>query len=258
MFGKNLVYLRKAHSWTQSDLAEKLSIARTTLGDYEREKTEPNFEMLTRLSELFDVEIDALITVPLYKSGKKIGQGEGSSRRYIDPESGYLQAIDLVGTKAEAGYLQSFQDPEYIRDLPKLYLPYLPKNEYRGFEIEGDSMLPMESGTIIIGVKVETLEMIRDQRTYIIITKRDGMVYKRIRKHPTKNFLTAISDNPVFPPFVIDYDSIAEIWQHYAHVGFSDRPVSLGRALDGPSDHILADRLEDIQKKVTEMYSRNQ
>src|SRR5690606_31824799 len=109
MFGKNLVYLRKNHGWTQSDLAEKLNIARTTLGDYEREKTEPNFEMLTRLSELFEVEIDTLITMPLYNPLSNMGQGERSIRRHIAPDSGYLQAIDLVETKAEAGYLESFQ-----------------------------------------------------------------------------------------------------------------------------------------------------
>lgn len=258
MFGKNLVYLRKAHNWTQSDLAEKLKIARTTLGDYEREKTEPNFEMLTRMSELFDVEIDALITVPIYSMENRIAQDERRIRRHIDPDTGYLQAIDLVKTKAEAGYLESFQDLEYIRDLPKLYLPYLPKNEYRAFEIEGDSMLPLESGTIIIGIKVESLELVRNHRTYIIITKRDGMVYKRITKHPAGNFLTAISDNPVFPPYDIDYDSIAEIWQYYAHVGFSDRPAIPVRDEEGSAAYTMADRLEDIQKKVTEMYSRNQ
>jgi len=204
---------------------------------------------LTQLAALFDVEIDALITMPLYQQDLSSGDhAAGRFKRFVDSESGYLQAIDLVETKAEAGYLESFQDPEYIRELPKLYLPHLPKNEYRGFEIEGDSMLPIESGSIIIGVKVETLEALRDERTYIINTKRDGMVYKRIRNHPSGNYLTAISDNPVFPSYEIDYDSIAEIWQYYAHLGFSDRPVT--------GDQKLEDRIEDIQKKVNELYDR--
>lgn len=251
MFGKNLVYLRKTYKWTQSDLADKLRIARTTLGDYERGKTEPNFDMLTQLSDLFEVDIDSLITSSL--SQDPISNGEanaGRSKRYLDPSVGYLQSIDLVETKAEAGYLESFQDPEYIQDLPKLYLPHLPKNEYRGFEIEGDSMLPLESGTIIIGVKVESLEALRDHHTYIIITKRDGMVYKRIRKNKSKSYLTAISDNPVFPPYKIDFDSIAEVWQHYAHIGFSDRPTA--------SDATMEDRIEDIQQKVTKLFQERE
>lgn len=255
MFGKNLVHLRKAHNWTQADLADRLKIARTTLGDYEREKTEPNFEMLTQLSDLFGVDIDALITSTVFQQEGTFQPSREQFKRFVDPVSGYLQAIDLVETKAEAGYLESFQDPEYIRDLPKLYLPHLPKNEYRGFEIEGDSMLPMVSGSVIIGVKVETLEALRDQRTYIIITKRDGMVYKRIQKHSAENYLTAFSDNPIFPPYEIDYDSIAEVWQYYAHLGFSDR--SEDRRQSVSIEHSIADRVEDIQQKVTEIYTRN-
>ncbi|MBY5958510.1 LexA family transcriptional regulator [Membranicola marinus] len=254
MFGKNLVYLRKAHNWTQAELADRLDIARTTLGDYEREKTEPNFEMLTQLADLFNIDIDALITRAVYQEGVNIQPSSEQVKRYVDPSSEYLQAIDLVETKAEAGYLESFQDPEYIRDLPKLYLPYLPKNEYRGFEIEGDSMLPMESGSVIIGVKVESLEALRNQRTYIIITKREGMVYKRIQKNLAGNFLTAISDNPLFPAYDIDYDSIAEIWQYYAHLGFSDQsPESY---LGGMVDRDMSERIGDIQQKVTEIYDR--
>lgn len=256
MFGKNLVYLRKAHNWTQADLAGRLGVARTTLGDYEREKTEPNFEMLTQLSDLFDIGIDALITRAVYQEEKQLQSSPEQIKRYVDPASGYLQAIDLVETKAEAGYLESFQDPEYIRDLPKLYLPHLPKNEYRGFEIEGDSMLPMESGSVIIGVKVETLEAMRNQRTYIIITKRDGMVYKRIQKDPQGDFLTAMSDNPLFPAYEIDYDAIAEVWQYYAHLGFSDQPPDT--YYGSVRDEMLADRIEDIQQKVTEIRNRSQ
>lgn len=250
MFGKNLIYLRKTNNWTQSALAEKLDIARTTLGDYERGKTEPNFQMLNTLSDLFGVDIDTLINTPLHSAEASVVFGERGSRRYVNQDASRMQAIDLVETKAEAGYLESFQDPEYIRDLPKIYMPHFPANEYRGFEIEGDSMQPIESGTIIIGVKVESLDEIRDFRTYVIITKRDGMVYKRIRKNPSNLTLVAISDNPDYPAYTIDYDSIAEVWQYYAHIGFSDT--------SSVSDPALTKQLDDIQQKVTELYRRQE
>lgn len=246
MFGKNLIYLRKSRKWTQSDLAEKLDIARTTLGDYERGKTEPNFQMLKNLSELFEVDIDSLINTPLYGPGASLVYGERSLRRHIHPDAEHMQAIDLVQTKAEAGYLESFQDPEYIRELPKIYMPNLPANEYRGFEIEGDSMLPLESGSIVIGLRIESLSEIRDMRTYVIITKRDGMVYKRIRNSHVDHALVAISDNPVYPPYTIDYDAIAEMWQYYAHIGFSAAMPSV--------DPGLVKQIEDIQHKVNELY----
>ena len=41
----NLKHLRVQKKLSQSELAEKLGIARTTLGDYERGKTEPSLEL---------------------------------------------------------------------------------------------------------------------------------------------------------------------------------------------------------------------
>lgn len=248
MFGKNLIYLRKANNLTQSALADKLGIARTTLGDYERGKTEPNFQMLNTISEMFEVDLDTLINTPLSGPQASVVFGERHRRRFVNPDLTQIQPIDLVETKAEAGYLESFQDPEYIQDLPKIYMPHLPVNEYRGFEIEGDSMLPIESGSIIIGVRVESLHEIKDMRTYVIITKRDGMVYKRVRKNPLDHALVAISDNSIYPPYSIEYDSIAEIWEYYAHIGFSDSVAS--------ADPDLFRQIDDIQQKVNELYRR--
>jgi uncharacterized radical SAM superfamily protein len=86
--------------------------------------------------------------------------------------------IELVETKAEAGYMNSMSDPEYIADLPKIAIPSLQNGRYRAFEIFGDSMLPMESGSIILSKYVEALKDIKDDKTYIIITHKDGVVYK--------------------------------------------------------------------------------
>jgi hypothetical protein len=39
--------------------------------------------------------------------------------------------------------------------MPKFYLPMFKQGTYRAFEIKGDSMLPILSGTIIIGEYLE-------------------------------------------------------------------------------------------------------
>ncbi|NNE28509.1 MAG: helix-turn-helix transcriptional regulator, partial [Saprospiraceae bacterium] len=61
MIAQNLKYLRKRNKISQQKLADHLGIARSTLGDYERGKTEPNIEMLLNMSKYFDVTVDALI-----------------------------------------------------------------------------------------------------------------------------------------------------------------------------------------------------
>ena len=63
--------------------------------------------------------------------------------------------LKLVPTKAAAGYTNGFADPEYLQELPRLYVPNLSTGTHRAFEINGDSMLPMPSGSVIIGRYVD-------------------------------------------------------------------------------------------------------
>jgi phage repressor protein C with HTH and peptisase S24 domain len=158
------------------------------------------------------------------------------------------QNIELVNSKAAAGYLESFQDPEYIRDLPKMYIPNLPAGSYRAFEIKGDSMLPMPSGSLVISKYVESLKDLKDDKTYIIITERDGIVYKRVRNHSDQSCLTAISDNEVYPPYTIDYSDIQEIWRYHAHIVFSD-------ARQQQTDW-LQETVMDMQKKLADLQKK--
>ena len=178
MLDKNLKYLRNKNKISQQVLSEALSIPRSTLGDYERGKTEPNISMLIRLGEYFDIKVDQLIKEDLSLGEYEIMKTKLMKVLAITVDQGNEGNVELVDSKAEAGYLDSYQNPEYIRDLPKLQLPKLPSGTYRAFEIQGDSMLPMESGSVVIAAYVESLADLKDNRTYIVISQRDGLVYK--------------------------------------------------------------------------------
>lgn len=58
---EQLKILRKRRKWTQADVASRLGIERSTYTRYEIGQSEPSFDMLQRLSELFEVSIDALV-----------------------------------------------------------------------------------------------------------------------------------------------------------------------------------------------------
>jgi Peptidase S24-like len=86
--------------------------------------------------------------------------------------------------------------------------------QYRAFEIIGDSMLPTPSGSIIVGEKVETVDDVRNSQAYIIVSRNEGIVYKRIVKNnKAKNKLTMVSDNPSFQPYQINTEDVIELWQ---------------------------------------------
>ncbi len=242
----NLKYLRKKDRLSQGELADEFEIARTTMGDYERGKTEPNLEMLTRISKKFDITIHDLILKDLNYNELEVTRNNELRVLAISVDKDNNENIELVNTKAEAGYLDGFNDPEFISELPKISFPNIPQGTYRGFEIHGDSMLPMESGSIVICSYVENLDQIKDDRTYVLIIKENGLVYKRVKTKKTDQKLILISDNDSYLPYEIDFSEVSEVWQYYAHLSFSDAKATF--------NYILEEKLSDIQRKVTELH----
>ena len=59
--GKNLKNIRKKNNITQDELAEKLSVTRQAVSNWENGKTEPDIETLTNISQIFDISIDELV-----------------------------------------------------------------------------------------------------------------------------------------------------------------------------------------------------
>lgn len=245
LLSQNLQYLRRKSGHSQQEIADRLEIPRTTWSGYELGKVEPNIGMLQRISSFFNQSIDRLLGQRIDFDAYEVARNSDLRVLAITMDQDQRQNIELVNSKAEAGYLDSFQDPEYISELPKMYIPNLPSGSYRAFEIRGDSMLPMPSGSIVISKYVETLNELKDDKTYIIITERDGLVYKRIRNHKDQKCLTAISDNEMYPPYTISYPDIREMWRYHAHIVFSD-------ARQQKNDW-LQETVMDMQKKLAEM-----
>ena len=122
--------------------------------------------------------------------------------------------IHFVPVKAAAGYLASFADTEFIDELNTFTLPMLSGGNFRAFEIIGDSMLPTPSGSIIVGEKIEDISDIKNNQAYIVVSRNEGIVYKRIEKNNrAKNKLTLISDNPQYQPYQVNAEDIMELWQ---------------------------------------------
>lgn len=58
---KRLKELRKEHEWSQKLLADQLNVAQNTVSQWERGEREPDFEMLSKIAELFEVSTDYLL-----------------------------------------------------------------------------------------------------------------------------------------------------------------------------------------------------
>lgn len=244
----NLKYLRHKNQISQQQLSEVLQTGRSTLAEYERGKTEPSLETLLAIARYFKVSVDDLLSKNLSHEAYEIIKNQQIKILAISVDEQKKGNIELVESKAEAGYLESAQDPEYIRDLPKIYFPKLPEGTYRGFEIRGESMLPMTPGSIVICRYTENLQHVRNNKTYIVVTAQDGLVYKRVLKNSQKNTLVLQSDNPLYLPYEVAWAEIKELWEYHAHLSFSDAKQDFESQLEV--------KLSDIQRKVTDIHER--
>jgi transcriptional regulator with XRE-family HTH domain len=214
--GLNLKYLRKLRGWTQEEFAGKLNIKRSLLGAYEEERADPRLDVLEIIADIFKLSLDELLL-------KDLSNQSGSylmKRRQQKMMSADRNIIHFVPVKAAAGYLAGYADSEFIDELNTFTLPMLSGGNYRAFEIIGDSMLPTPSGSVIVGEKVNGMDDVKSGMAYIVISRNEGIVYKRIIKNnKIKNKVTLASDNPTFQPYQVNTEDIIELWQAQVVIG---------------------------------------
>jgi transcriptional regulator with XRE-family HTH domain len=234
----NMKFLRKQKNWTQSDLADELEIKRSLVGAYEEGRARPTYETLYALSKLFKYSIDQLITrdlrltekVALFSEEQLASDVTGKNLRVlaITVDKKENENIELVPLKAAAGYLTGYADPTYIKELNKFRLPFLPVGTYRAFEIKGDSMLPIQPGSVIVGEYVDNWKNIKDGHTYILISKHDGIVFKRVFNQIEENgTLILRSDNVSYPAYSIQVDEVLEIWKAVLNISYMNKGSDL-------------------------------
>jgi transcriptional regulator with XRE-family HTH domain len=208
--GQNLKYLRKLRGWTQEEFANKLGIKRSLIGAYEEERADPRLDVLEILADMFKLSLDELLLKDLSNNNNNYL----AKRRQMKMMSADRNLIHFVPVKAAAGYLASYADSEFIDELNTFTLPMLSGGNYRAFEIIGDSMLPTPSGSIIVGEKIDDQSEIKNSQAYIVVSRNEGIVYKRVEKNGrSKNKLTLISDNPQYQPYQVNAEDVVELWQ---------------------------------------------
>ena len=227
-FAANIQFLRKKNGFSQQEVAEKLGVSRTTLGDYERAHTEPDLRLLHKIAVMYGVPIDDLLNSKLFTGDLDAFHYKGMKILSLTTDKEGINNIECVQSKAYAGYLSQFQEPEFIKDLPKISIPQLKQGKYRAFEISGESMLPMAPGSIVICSYVEQLDDLQSNRINEYILQ---------------------SDNPTYENYILSATDISEIWHYKAHVSFQD-PMKLPQTDISMKLADLQSQLSRIQKSV--------
>jgi len=239
--GKNLKYLRKLRGWTQEEFAARLKIKRSLLGAYEEERAEPRIDVLETVGDIFKLTLDELLR-------KDLNEPKGSSylaKRRAQKLAAASNEIQLVPVKAAAGYLAGYGDPEFLDELNTFTLPMLAPGNYRAFEIVGDSMLPTPSGSVIVGEKVSNPDDVKSNQTYVVVSRNEGIVYKRVMKNnKVKNKITLVSDNTAYQPYQVNAEDVIEFWK-------AEMILSKANVQQRWNVNQLADLVSNLQEQVT-------
>lgn len=247
LFSDNIRHLRMKKEVSQEIVAESLAITRDRLAKYEGGKSQPPYETLIKLSHYYHVSIDLLLTADIRKVDLN-GLMQLEDNRILLPimvDAKGDNNIEIIPHKARAGYLSGYSDPEFIESLQHISLPFLTNGKYRAFPVSGDSMPPHREGSFIIGRYVENLGEVRDGRTYILLTKDEGIVYKRLNKNG-KNNLMLVSDNTFYEPYAVKASDVLEIWEYACSIATKEfeqdnmEPQSIRELLYGIRDEVKA------------------
>jgi transcriptional regulator with XRE-family HTH domain len=251
----NLRFLRKRKGLTQQQFADHMEIKRSLVGAYEEDRAEPKYELLKRIADFFELSMDELVNEKINDKWKPRPKSDGASIRVlsVSVDSAERENIELVPVKASAGYLNGYADPEYITELPKFHLPFLKQGTYRAFEIKGDSMLPMNSGTIVIGEYLENWNDVKSGETYIFISKTEGVVYKRAgNKFRDNKGIKLISDNPAYEPYTVSAEDLLEIWKAKAFIS-----TVFPEPAAEPTMESLTAMMSQMQRSIAQLKSQN-
>lgn len=218
---KRFIEIRRDLGYTQTDFAQLLGVSNTT-ADIERGRTKLSGKVVMELLKQFKIN-------PLWLFGESENQYLETSKTSVIPkvvtvDSSEQDNMVLVNAKAAAGYPQNIQDTSWYRQLPAfdLPIPEFRNATYRGFQIEGDSMLPnLKPGEWVLAKAVEHIDDVNPNKMYVVVLQ-DAVLVKKVIKQPNSNNVSLVSLNDTYPPYEIKPYQIQEIWQVSSKITFGE------------------------------------
>lgn len=217
---KRFIEVRRDLGYTQTEFAELLGVSNTT-ADIERGRTKLSGKVVTELLKQFKIN-------PLWLFGENEAKHLETSNTSVIPKVVTVDSSDqdnmvLVNAKAAAGYPQNIADTSWYQQLPAfdMPIPEFRNATYRGFQVEGDSMLPnLHSGEWVLARAIEHIDHVSVNKMYVVVLQ-DSVMVKKIERPPNSNHITLVSLNETYPPYDIKPFQIQEIWEVSSKLTFN-------------------------------------
>jgi len=216
---KRFIDIRRELGFTQAEFAKIIGASNTT-ADIERGRTKLSGKVVVELLKQYKIN-------PLWLFGdstdKYLQTSSGSViPKVVTVDSSENENMVLVNAKAAAGYPQNIEDASWYKELPAfdMPLPEFRNATYRGFQVEGDSMLPnLKPGEWVLAKATESIEHVSPNKIYVVVLQ-DAVLVKKVIGKPNSNTVTLVSLNESYPPYDIEPLQIQEIWEVNSKITF--------------------------------------
>lgn len=204
--GERIKSAIKEAGFTQEDAAETLGTTRQSLNNW-LSKAIIDPSLISDIESKLEIDLSNVIT---NDTGDQLRRNKATK----PTEDEGLYYIPIA---AQAGYALHYQDPMYLNELERLYIPGNPfrGDNFRYFEIEGDSMYPtLKDGMQVIAEKVdpEYWRQISDYYIYIVVTV-DQVLAKRLVKIDDDTFAMVSDNEEMYDQQILKIVDTKEIWR---------------------------------------------
>ena len=113
-------------------------------------------------------------------------------------------------------------------------------------------MRPLASGSIVVAEYVENWNDIKAAQTYVIVSKDEGVVYKRVAyKFKEDKGLKLLSDNKSYDPYWVEAGDIMEVWRAKAYIS-----TVLPEPNNEPTMETLSTMMAEMQKTINSVVDK--
>jgi len=214
LFSRNLKYLRVSRNCSQSHLATHLGVRPGTVSNYENRVSEPSLTLLLKISQFFEVNVHDLISTDLTESGThfhKQTNGRGNPPAGLSrlPMEFMLRPVPLISWDSWTSAWNNISSGNTNGHAMAWYtIPDLQSANFL-IRVHGNDMEPrFGNGDLAVCRVVPSFTSLQWGKPHFLDTMTHGPLLRRLYPTEGDESVKAVSDNPEFPPFVIERGDI--------------------------------------------------
>jgi len=230
------------------------------LSEMSNGRRDVTIELLRKAIEKYNINSEFIFTGlgPQLRDGKQ----EDLKILSIVTDSENKEYIVHVPIAAQAGYIDQFTDPLFVKELPSYNLPYdsIRGGSYRSFDIEGTSMEPtlQHSDKVVCSfIEPQYWEpAIKNGQVYVVLTD-EGIVVKRLINHIRSNrTIDLVSDNSLYDIVKLPVGQVREVWWVRLKISpYLDKPLGQDSGLRDQLEHQNR-MIEQLSNTVNQLAAR--